>query len=178
MLHNDLEFLRQVVVGMSENFKETSKRWRIYCLTPLPDSTLMWSHYAENHRGICLEFAVDNEIFGNAREVAYRSEYPCWLPHDPPDEGMIEVLLTKSDDWKYEKEFRIVARASTVNAELPTLPGEHYLALPAGALRSVIIGCQGDFEAISILVAKKAPGLPVRRAVRTPNHYRLKIEPA
>jgi hypothetical protein len=35
---------------------------RIYCLTPKADSTLMWSHYADNHCGVCLEFSVANNM--------------------------------------------------------------------------------------------------------------------
>jgi len=55
---------------------------RLYCLTPDPCSTLMWSHYADNHRGICLEFDTTNPLFSDALEVAYRSEYPRWVPHE------------------------------------------------------------------------------------------------
>lgn len=36
---------------------------RIYRLTPHADSNLMWSHYAETHLGICLEFGLDNPLF-------------------------------------------------------------------------------------------------------------------
>lgn len=53
-------------------------RWMIYCLTPHPDSILMWSHYASNHTGICLEFACDTGkfLFGGAAAVSYCSRYP------------------------------------------------------------------------------------------------------
>jgi DUF2971 family protein len=40
---------------------------RLYCLTPDPCSTLMWSHYADNHRGICLEFDTANPPFSPRR---------------------------------------------------------------------------------------------------------------
>jgi Protein of unknown function (DUF2971) len=60
-----------------QNFiQEVSKRAEgeickrtIYCLTPDPTSILMWSHYADHHRGICLEFDVANALFLKAWKV-------------------------------------------------------------------------------------------------------------
>ena len=55
-------------------------RRRLYCLTPSPDNTLMWSHYADDHKGICLEFANNNPLIRRARPVRYRKTYPEWTP--------------------------------------------------------------------------------------------------
>src|ERR1035441_10393936 len=91
-----------------------TQHWHIYCLTPLPSSTLMWSHYADNHRGLCLEFSTNNNVFRCAQRIVYRSKYPVWHPHTLLLETNIEeALLTKSRDWRYEKEYRVVARRST-----------------------------------------------------------------
>src|SRR5579863_196726 len=58
---------RAALQRFSEDFlKLIPNRWRIYCLTPVPDSTLMWSHYADDHRGICLEFGTDARLFASA----------------------------------------------------------------------------------------------------------------
>lgn len=67
----------------------------------------MWSHYADNHRGICLEFDTANPLFSEALGVVYCSEYPRWLPHEM-ERIAFEMLLTKAEDWKYEREFRII----------------------------------------------------------------------
>ena len=32
------------------------RRYRIYCLSARADSQLIWGHYADHHRGVCLEF--------------------------------------------------------------------------------------------------------------------------
>lgn len=71
---------------------------KIYCLTPDPHSTIMWSHYTEHHKGICLEFGVDNDLFRWAAEVTYRQQYPEWFPDDLIGNRATEMLLTKSDD--------------------------------------------------------------------------------
>lgn len=153
-------------------------RWRIYCLTPLPDSTLMWSHYGDNHRGICLEFGTDVRLFASALRVVYRSAYPRWSPNQIAA-NPIDILLTKSDDWAYEKEYRIIGLGDGVkrSAEFAplTLSG-NFLSFPEGALKSVIVGCETDFGAVAKIVNCEWPGLRIKRAVRSPNRYRLVIE--
>ena len=64
----------------------------------------MWSHYADNHQGICLEF--ESEILAesfklNAYEVSYSESIPS-----PNSNGLGDYLLNKSKDWSYEKEVR------------------------------------------------------------------------
>ena len=85
------------------------KRWRIYCLARYPDRSLMWSHYANNHRGICLEFDASQAVIGGAFQVAYREELPALDILASSNEAVFQVFLTKSLDWSYEKEYRIVA---------------------------------------------------------------------
>ena len=71
-------FLKKNIHEFSERFMENvSKRWGVYCLSPGPGLTLMWSHYSRNHSGICLEFAVADTKFGGAQKVHYQREYPA-----------------------------------------------------------------------------------------------------
>jgi len=156
-------------------------RWGLYCLTPVADSTLMWSHYANNHRGICLEFGLEHPLFGSALEVSYLSSYPKWSPHSLVETGAYQVLLTKSDDWRYEREFRIIGLSDGVNrrfADLedhPLVVKDGFLNLPTGSLKAVIAGCEADYESIRAVAVAADPALKVKRAIRSPNKYRLKI---
>lgn len=178
---DDPGFVQRLFDGLSIQMAEiAAERWGIYCLTPYADSTLMWSHYANNHRGICLEFATDNNrLFASALKVTYQSDYPRWTPYITDIEP--DILLTKSSDWAYESEYRIIARKQ--ESELDNLDEGLLLArggflkLPPGALVSVIAGCESDYSAIRTIVADSAVGLTTKRAVRSANHYRLQIEP-
>ncbi len=177
-VRNNQGYRRAALQRLSEDFiKLIPSRWRIYCLTPVPDSTLMWSHYADNHRGICLEFGTDIRLFGSAFEVMYRSEYPKWAPNLVAERG-VEILLTKSDDWKYEREFRIIGLGQKVSRPSEfsplTLSG-NFMALPEGAIESVIIGCEAKLAEVEQVIKGVAPNLPVKRAIRSPNKYRLEI---
>ena len=54
-LRKDRTFLEHCIYQMSGMKSQIQKQYRVYCLTMKPADTLMWSHYAENHTGICLE---------------------------------------------------------------------------------------------------------------------------
>ena len=174
------EYRRGILERFSEDFlKMIPNRWRIYCLTPVPDSTLMWSHYGENHRGVCLEFSVDDPIFGFAQEVTYLSSYPQWAPHSLMSTDQPPVLLTKSDDWEYEREYRIIGLAEGVSRPVglqhPLKVSDNFLRLGKGALQAVIAGCEADHEKIRATVQGIDPSLMVKRAVRMRSKYRLEI---
>jgi hypothetical protein len=180
-LRIDTAYLSESINLFSRNFlKLIPGRWRIYCLTPHPDSTLMWSHYADNHRGLSLEYATASSIFGFALTVKYLPTYPDWTPQSLMKHGEHHVLLTKSNAWHYEDEYRLVGLAGDVPRSIenhhPLIMKGPYLDLPPGALQSIIIGCESkDSDAIVSLVQKHAPEVNIKRAVRSSNEYKLEI---
>jgi len=50
----------------------------ISCLSEKKDDLLMWSHYSDSHRGLCLEFkaSTENTLFWEAFKVIYQDDYP------------------------------------------------------------------------------------------------------
>jgi hypothetical protein len=131
----------------------------------------MWSHYSNNHRGICLEFDKNNPLIEKARPVRYEKTYPEWTPQGLADNPLAPVL-TKAMDWCYEKEFRIVA----TSLDGPTKLSGDFVSLPDGALTSIILGCESkDHAEVLSIVKEHAPGVLIKRAERVPNHYELTI---
>jgi hypothetical protein len=85
----------------------------IFSMSARCDNLLMWSHYADCHRGICVEFKVTGgKLFGcDLCEVNYEEEYPKLSVYDDIDlEWTKRYLTTKACDWRYEQEWRIVYR--------------------------------------------------------------------
>lgn len=154
-----------------------SDRYRVYCLGPDVANLLMWSHYAENHKGICLEFSTANTVMCCAQRVEYLQEFPRMSLHAKDEDDNLVSLLTKSDVWSYEKEYRLIAQVSSNRTAHETLVAhENYLKLPEGVLLSIIVGCQGPVEEVRRLVKDIVPNLPVKQAVRVPNKFALTIE--
>ena len=51
----------------------------------LPDDLLMWAHYADKHRAVCLKFVGNRfePVIGEAQPVAYLSQFRAARPWDP-----------------------------------------------------------------------------------------------
>ncbi len=104
-----------------ENFM---KLHGIVSLTETPDNLLMWSHYAEEHKGAVVEFVIDETdpfdlfILGGYRrfsdakfsKVNYRKRrnYPFSVGADSFESIRDHYYLTKSDEWIYEREQRFI----------------------------------------------------------------------
>jgi len=157
--------------------KIIEERWRIYCLTTHPDSVLMWSHYADKHSGLCLQFDATEYPAGRAYQVLYRKELPALGPDIfTADKGMAEaVLLTKAIAWRYEDEYRILGRDESFDPAFSIVTKDDSIVLPPGSLKAVIVGCNAKLEPIRQLVREYAPGLAIRQAVRQPHKYKLEI---
>lgn len=96
---------------LSAGLANISRRCGVYCLSADPANILMWSHYADCHRGICLGFdgANTNPFFGRAQQVSYQESYPVAnIIKDHPSTYQDKVILSKAAFWAYEREWRIV----------------------------------------------------------------------
>ncbi|MBM3181394.1 MAG: DUF2971 domain-containing protein [Chloroflexi bacterium] len=122
------------------------KQWAeigVACFAEEYANILMWSHYADNHRGFCLEFDTDHYPFKPAKtetviKVNYADSYPSLSINDIPQKildhsiSLPKFLLgTKSLHWCYENEWRIFSGIG--NKEYP------YDKL---ALTGVYFGCK------------------------------------
>jgi hypothetical protein len=179
-LRTDDEFFRLKMREFSEGMAGAiAAEYRVYCLSDKPDSQLMWSHYARNHTGVCLEFQCRNAVFGTAVKVQYQRSYPKFDLATGDDEGILP-LVTKAADWSYEGEFRVIAREGA--SEIPDIirTRKNLCRISSDALMSVIVGCSmlaEDAAAIGQLVKQQiGRKIALKRAVRSLDRYELNIE--
>ena len=86
---------------------------RLLCLSEGVAVTkpLLWSHYADSHRGVCIHFDPTLAPLRFSYPVKYCVEYPkLVLPrtHQQDWDAVQNQLLSKCDDWKYEREWRVI----------------------------------------------------------------------
>ena len=176
-LHNPAAAAKLINQLSGEMASDIDERYRVYCLGTNPQNLLMWSHYADSHRGICLEFSLRNEIFCAALKCEYSSAYPIMKLHDNSDDTALLSLLAKSDVWSYEKEYRLIAQdESKAFPDSESLKSNgHFLKFTQGALVSVITGCQSDHQRIHDLVKSVDPTVAVKQATRVPNRFEISI---
>jgi len=101
------------------SFRKKMKDWAeklneqegVLCFTKGWRDPLMWSHYGDRHRGMCLGFDVCDLI---VKPIDYRPErlsFDEWkgLNAADPPRGLVERLLTtKFARWEYENERRVI----------------------------------------------------------------------
>jgi hypothetical protein len=179
-LRDDRAFLEQCINSISKEIgSNIADRYRVCCFSTSPSNALLWAHYASNHSGICLEFDTNNAVFEEALAVTYSKEYPHFDLTDDTMEALTP-LLSKSSDWAYEEEFRLVAqeRAQALNHE-SLITDDNFLPLPSGGLKSIILGCNASNDtALQIAQVIKTTGTSIglKRAKRVPNRYAVEVE--
>ncbi|QIZ47696.1 DUF2971 domain-containing protein [Dickeya zeae] len=121
----DVSSVFEVLRAVSEDshirsFYSTFKGHGIISLTETKDNLLMWSHYAEEHKGAVFGFDFNdpNDIFlhkGNNKKIIpskvyYRKlrGYEGEINKNNIKDVLLHYLSVKSDEWSYEKEFRFI----------------------------------------------------------------------
>jgi Protein of unknown function (DUF2971) len=87
-----------------------SKHFGVLSLTKDYLDTLMWSKYADNHKGVCFGFDKSETPFKHAKEVLYCDEMPLLESDDLSSSDLF--VLTKEKKWEFQKEFRVARKGS------------------------------------------------------------------
>ncbi len=162
-----------------------AESYGILSLSGVCDPILLWSHYADAHRGYCVELdahMLAHRLFDLFRtddlsidmfRVEYVDTFPTVLPavDDLVDlQGHISLLTTKSDSWCYEKEWRFIWIDKT---RAP-------LHIDKPLIRRVILGCQmpeNHRKELVDLVTWHLPKTEIWEAVRSRTRFELEFRP-
>lgn len=175
-LHKQIKILQKL-------FANQKISMGITCLSEAPDSILMWSHYANNHRGFCVSYnllALNQKLQFSAVPVLYTQDRVCLhsisLDQDKLSKEtmslFIKSITSKSTDWSYEKEWRII--------QDETACGPKWDDKNKGALldtispSSIILGCCASDELTSVLMQHcQNHKIPLYKMEKDPLLYRL-----
>ena len=119
------------------------------CFSKDSDSPPMWAHYANNHKGFCVEYElleINKQLQFTPIPIIYSNEkvfvgslFPQSLEKSVT-KMIVDGLSTKSTEWSYEKEWRIIRDDSAC--------GDKWNSEKLGALlpmirpTSIILGCE------------------------------------
>lgn len=101
---------------INEISKKTIGKLGLSCFTQTKDNLLMWAHYTEDHKGVCLEFdhTKDEAFFTPFKKVTYVKAYPIYNYYNDKNNVVAQLMLHKSSHWKYEKEIRLIKKKSGI----------------------------------------------------------------
>ena len=144
------------------------------CLSTTNTNILMWSHYAQEHQGYCLEFVASDTtpFFGEAQKVSYATDFPVINYFNTPRDVQLDfVFLTKFEGWKYEEEYRIVDHQE----------GAGLRAYPTNLLKSITFGMrmpQDDKRKIRQWLSKRGHDVKILEAAIHEREFKIVLAEA
>lgn len=149
---------RELKITMHQATKSFRSEWETHrmqtgvsCLNESENSLLMWAHYANNHRGMCVEYnllEINKQLGFSPIPVIYSVDRVCFRSINPDSINrdslcaLVESISSKSPEWRYEKEWRIIRDRAAC--------GDKWDDIKKGALldmispTSITIGCQAE----------------------------------
>lgn len=143
-------FARRLSRQITEQFLAQRESIGVLSLSETCDNLLMWSHYAENHAGFVIALneqhpslngrRADTDEFFHPRQVAYQEQRFTGALEGL---GATEWLLTKSPDWAYEREWRVLKPIQfAIPPEEAPIPISGLFDLPADAVEEIYMGAR------------------------------------
>lgn len=163
-----LEECVQVIQGLHDLVE---KEIGVLCLSSDPMNILMYSHYADRHRGVCMEFTLQQDNIFNPEQVRYVRDFPSLdfgLSHDVNKALAVTLVATKSEVWEYEQEYRSLRGGGAGIVEIP----DNYLS-------GIIFGCAASDEtvqAVMDVVKQSGKNIKLSKAVKSDSSFSLTME--
>lgn len=133
---------RDFIVDYEQRLANLS-RLAVACFAQSADNFLMWSHYSRAHTGFAVIF--NDSVLESLRQHAgwlcdgpldYLNEPPVveWFK-DPPPSVTQKIIFSKSDQWAYEREFRVVMDQLALEAG-------GLVQIPVSSIAGVVLGAR------------------------------------
>lgn len=109
----EFDEIESEIASLEVGIKDDVQNLGITCFTTDPLNPLMWAHYANGHRGVCIEYkregVLDSEAF---KKVKYDRDQKIIVNSVGFIENVEfffdEVVYHKLKEWIYEKEWRLM----------------------------------------------------------------------
>lgn len=111
------DYIEKETSELMKSCRESNAKYkddlRVASFCERKDLNIMWGHYANSHKGICIEYNTE-KIFKDLKRVPapvlYRTKHlgPLNNTEEEIRKFYIKSMFIKSVEWAYEKEWRIV----------------------------------------------------------------------
>jgi hypothetical protein len=174
---NQKQYLQSALTsGFLDSWSQEFQDWGIASFSSqvlAQQSNLMWSHYGDKHRGVCLQYRFPKSFLPDQHyKVSY--EENClidWLTHTPVHtldmrdfiKNIAKIYVTtKSSAWAYENEARIINSKSGLHSIKPEYLEQIYFGLNT---------LQENIDLIIELATKNCGCSKFSQMTRNPNSY-------
>jgi len=129
--------------------KRVDEKRGVYCMCSshieefplMPESFLMWAHYANANTGFCIAYSSDilnaeNQVANRDNQIYYSDDVPGRVTESygkNADKELHRILHQKPKCWEYEHEVRLVFEQS-----------DRYYKIPKGCIIGIFCGLNID----------------------------------
>lgn len=148
----------QVKTDYLNKIRNGKEELRILSLTSDMSSLLMWAHYADSFRGICIELEIPESRLLNLEKINY-SPFRVYVSDHRNDVAHLSraILCGKNEAWEYEQEYRLFSSEKFVT-DLQ--------------IKCIYLGMRIS-ETMEAAVRKLAGKTPVKKTVLCPSTNRV-----
>ncbi|MBU1618712.1 MAG: DUF2971 domain-containing protein [Gammaproteobacteria bacterium] len=147
-------------VDLKKRLNKKFDEYLFFCLAHKADNNLMWSHYANSHKGFCLEWDASKI---NAEPVRYQYKIATFelldtikMDFDLIDKDQVglnlwDALKVKLQEWDYEGEYRFQLGDGMRHLIQEQNIKFALVSYEPQWIKSIIFGCRMDKRAIAYL---------------------------
>jgi hypothetical protein len=147
--------VENLIAAYSKSLEYCRKGLLVFCASRTPNSTLMWSHYADSHKGVCIGFYLPvNPPFHESFtfNVHYSNNItPINVFSGTPQDRSVAFykwLNIKSIVWEYEEEVRCCIL--NMEQKIPSLAsGYSDIVFPKNLFSEIIFGAGVEQNSIT-----------------------------
>lgn len=149
-------------------FRKLATKVGIVSFSSENDSLLLWSHYADSHKGVCLEFNRDSSNDLGDDKMCFPIQYSSFIKDIDINIDINniykEIFRYKCDIWDYEKEWRLL-----------TPKGKMLIPFPS-KIENVFFGLETEYEDINSIIEILGNGKKYWKAEKVDNQYKIKFK--
>jgi len=193
------EHLKNAVLGMEKQIvgllpemlqKTANSLLGALSLSEIPNHELMWSHYANEHRGYVIGFDSEHQFFNqektdvdelrHLRKIDYRERPPVI---NLMNASGAELFFVKSLKWEYESEWRMLMPLADSSKVIEWQPYPiHLFSFPVESVSEVILGARMSEQDKGIIRTllndRKCGHIKLHQAELDNVTYEIAIKPA
>jgi hypothetical protein len=159
-------FFDQILLAAKQKLYKMRDDWGIFSTSARGDLSSMWAHYADSHRGICVQFKVDSGEWFEPWPVIYQDQCPVWDVCKNDLRTTLDYWVrTKHCEWEMQDEWRIFNK-----------PGVSIV--PEYLMTGIVFGCRTshrDREKVVEWVSQSSH--PIRLYQAKQQDFDLVVEP-
>lgn len=140
----------------------------VCCFSSTYDNSLLWSHYGDQHQGLCIGYNLDRNPKPVLQKVIYNDNRilhtsliaKAILDKDPAAQKQLDdsVLLRKATPWEYEDEWRLFDKIGLNESPLAMIDITFGLRCPGSIIHTVVNALRGRESGINFYQMRQTNG--------------------